>query len=122
MITKKLFIKMMNAAERFSAETDRWSNFGIDIYDLPIGLIPWEMFNCWMDSHFDVDGQDWIDWYLWERKSLTTGEILPCYNEDDSEFYVKDPADLWELVASHVINTQTDSSCPYYKSEKCINS
>lgn len=122
MITKELFIKMMDAAEKFSEEVDRWSNFGIDVYDLPIGFIPWEMFDCWVDSHFDVDGQDWIDWYLWERKSLTTGEILPCYDENDSEFYVKDPSDLWELVVSHIINNKTDSSCPFYKSEKCTNS
>lgn len=122
MITKELFIKMITTAERFSSETDRWSNFGIDVYDLPIGSIPWEMFNYWMDSHFDIDGQDWIDWYLWERKSLTTGEILPCYNENDSEFYINNPADLWELVVNHIIKPSADSHCPYYQSEKCINS
>ena len=57
MITKELFIQMMELSEKFSNEIDRWNDFGIDVYDLPIGSIPWEMFYCWVDSHFDEDGK-----------------------------------------------------------------
>jgi hypothetical protein len=121
MITKELFIKMINSAEKFSAEIDRWNDFGIDVYDLPIGSIPWEMFTYWATSQFDEAGQDWIDWYLWERKDFS-GNLLACYDEDGSKFFVNNPEDLWELVVSHILKHDLDCRCPHYNSETCTNS
>ena len=102
MITRELFIKMISSAEKFSAEIDRWNDFGIDVYDLPIGSIPWEMFTCWAASQFDEAGQDWIDWYLFERISIKTGEILACFDENGKGFYIKTPEDLWEIVIEYL--------------------
>lgn len=116
MITKELFIKMINSAEKFSAEIDRWNDFGIDVYDLPIGSIPWEMFTYWASSQFDELGQDWIDWYLWERKDFS-GNILACYNEDGSKFFVETPEDLWDLVEEYVLQPCSDNKCKFKKSE-----
>ena len=76
---------MINAIEKYDAEVERWNDFGIEIYELPIGEIPWEMFNCWLEDHFNSNGKDWINWYLWERKSIFTNEVLPCYDENDNE-------------------------------------
>lgn len=122
MITKNMFVEMMNLAEKFDAEVTRWSDFGIDVFDLPISEIPWQMFTTWFKHNFDLDGRDWIDWYLWERKSIVTGDILPCYDENDNEFYLKTPSDLWELVKDHVILPCADSGCKLSKSETCTNS
>lgn len=121
MITKKNFIEMINLSEKFDAEITRWSDFGIDIFDLPISEIPWRMFTSWCNSNFDTVGQDWIDWYLWERKSSTTGEILPWYDEDNNEFYVMNPEDLWNLVQDHVLLPCADSGCKLAKRESCTN-
>lgn len=120
MISKELFIKMIKNAEHFEAEVERWSDFGIDVFELPIGEIPWEMFNCWVDSHFDIEGQDWINWYLWERKSVITEGILPCYDENGVEFYINNPTELWEVVKEHRLKDCTDSECPL-KSKQCTN-
>ena len=120
MISKDLFIKTMQNAEKFESEVERWSEFGIDVFELPIGTIPWEMFNCWLDSHFDDYGKDWITWYLWERKSIITGEILPCYDENSNEFYVNNLHDLWDLVKNYQLKPCTDSPCKF-KYEKCNN-
>lgn len=102
-MTKEIFVRMMTAAEAFDNEVERWNDFGIELYELPIGEIPWEMFNCWLDTNFNSNGKDWINWYLFERKSIFTGEILPCFDENDNEFYVKNPEDLWSLVENHQI-------------------
>lgn len=109
-MTKEQFIRMMNAAEAFEREIERWNDFGIELYELPIGEIPWEMFNCWLHSNFNADGIDWINWYLWERRSIFTDEILPCYDENDNEFYVKTPEDLWELVEQHLFDYSEDEA------------
>ena len=119
MITKELFIKMMKATEKFASEIDRWNEFGIELYDSPIGSIPWDMFNCWVDSHFDKYGQDWISWYLWDRKSISTGEILACYDEQGKEFYVNTLSDLWNLVKPYRLKyCNQESKCKF----KCTNS
>ena len=80
MITKKNFIEMMNLSEKFDAEITRWSDFGIDVFDLPISEIPWAMFTNWCNSNFDAEGQDWIDWYLWERKGINNNEVLSWHD------------------------------------------
>lgn len=118
MISKELFIKMMKQAQSFSDEVDRWSNFGIDVFDLPIGSIPWEMFNTWVDSHFDYEGAEWISWYLWERVSVVTGGILACYDENGDEFYVNDLQELWNIVESHRLKPSLDETCAFYKTCK----
>lgn len=123
MLTKKLFVRMIEAAENFNNEIDRWRDFGIGILEHPISEIPWEMFYCWVDSHFNFDGKDWINWYLWERKSFVTNEVLPCYDENHNPFYVNTPSDLWKLVEPHLLTICIDNECPMSKNNtECTNS
>ena len=111
MITKEQFTRMMDAAEAFEQEVERWNDFGIELYELPIGEIPWEMFNCWLHSNFKAEGIDWINWYLFERRSIFTNEVLPCYDEEDNEFYVNTSEDLWELVEMHQLDYSVEEAC-----------
>lgn len=111
MMTKEQFVRMVDAAEAFDEEIERWNDFGIELFELPIGEIPWEMFNCWLDITFNSDGKDWINWYLWERKNVFTGEVLPCWDENDQEFYVNTPEDLWKLVEQHQLDYSEDEAC-----------
>lgn len=99
---KEEFITMVETAEKFSAEADRWNDFGINIFELPIYNIPWKWFHVWADNNFTNDGRDWIDWYLFERKSITTGEILACFDEDGNMFFVKTVEELWDVVKDYV--------------------
>ena len=117
MITKESFIKMIKLAEKYSAEIDRWVDFGFDIYEMPISSIPWEMFNCWMNEYFNEDGKDWINWYLWERISIVTKEILPCYDEEGEEFYINNPSDLWNLIEQYRLKPCADRICPLNDNE-----
>lgn len=118
MINKQSFIKMMSLAEQFMEEEDRWNKFGIEIYEMPISSITWDMFNCWSSSHFDPEGKDWISWYLWERKSINTNEVLACYDENGTPFYINTPEDLWNLVECHRLCI--DSPCNFIGVGECI--
>jgi hypothetical protein len=113
MISKELFVKLITSAEKFSAEIDRWSDFGIDLFENNITILPWEIFQYCLDSHFDEDGKDWISWYLWERHGFNSNEVLPCYNEDGTPFYVNTPEDLWDLVALHRLRPCLDTPCSF---------
>jgi hypothetical protein len=76
------------------------------------------MFTAWYESHFTPEGQDWITWYLWERKSYATGEILPCHDVEGNKFYVNDLDQLWDIVAPLRIKPCIDQPCTYYKTCK----
>jgi hypothetical protein len=95
------FVAMINAIERYDAEVERWADFGIELYELPICELTWELINMYLEEMFNKDGIDWINWYIYERKSIFTGEVLPCFDEEGKEFYVNTPEDLWKLVEQH---------------------
>ena len=95
------FVAMINAIEKYDAEVERWANFGIELYELPICELTWELINMYLEEMFNEDGVDWINWYIYERKSIFTGEVLPCFDEEGKEFYVNTPEDLWKLVEQH---------------------
>lgn len=95
------FVAMVNAIEKYDAEIERWADFGIELYELPICEIPWKLINMYLEEVFNEDGVDWINWYIYERKSIFTGEVLPCFDEEGKEFYVNTPEDLWKLVEQH---------------------
>lgn len=103
-MTKEQFVRMMDATEAFEQEIERWNDFGIELYELPIGEIPWEMFNCWLHSNFNEFGVDWINWYLFERISVITHRVLPCYDEEGNKVFLNTADDLWEWVKGYVIN------------------
>ena len=95
------FVAMINAIEKYDAEVERWADFGIELYELPICELTWELINMYLEEMFTKDGVDWINWYIYERKSVITGEVLPCWDEEGKEFYVNTPEDLWKLVEQH---------------------
>ena len=95
------FVAMVNAIEKYDAEVERWNDFGIELYELPICELTWELINMYLEEMFNTDGVDWINWYIYERKSIFTGEVLPCWDEEGKEFYVNTPEDLWKLVEQH---------------------
>lgn len=95
------FVAMVNAIEKYDAEVERWADFGIELYELPICELTWELINMYLEEMFNEDGVDWINWYIYERKSIITGEVLPCFDEEGKEFYVNTPEDLWKLVEQH---------------------
>lgn len=95
------FVAMVNAIEKYDAEVERWADFGIELYELPICELTWELINMYLEEMFNEDGVDWINWYIYERKSIFTGEVLPCFDEEGKEFYVNTPEDLWKLVEQH---------------------
>ena len=95
------FVAMINAIEKYDAEVERWADFGIELYELPICALTWELINMYLEEVFNEDGVDWINWYIYERKSIFTGEVLPCFDEEGKEFYVNTPEDLWKLVEQH---------------------
>lgn len=97
---KENFLKLITNAECYSKELDRWSEFGIDLFELPIAEISWDFFNIAIQSVFTTQGIDNINWWLFEKKTPysknleirdSSGNIIPTDTIED----------LWELVKNY---------------------
>lgn len=99
MITKEQFTELINTILAFNKELDRWHEFGIDLFDLPIGDISTRMSELTYTNLFDDKGIDWINWWLYDRPALFEDyEPNKAYNEDGSEIPTETIDDLWNLV------------------------
>lgn len=99
MITKEQFTKVIEDTLKLNKEYDRWDNFGINLWELPIGDIVANLAESIWDITFDEDGVDWINWWIYERPALFEGdEVNKAYNEDGSEIPTETVDDLWNIV------------------------
>ena len=99
MITKEQFTKVIEDTLKLNKEYDRWDDFGINLWELPIGDIIANLAESIWDITFDEDGVDWINWWIYERPALFEGdEVNKAYNEDGSEIPTETVDDLWNIV------------------------
>ena len=99
MITKEQFTKVIEDTLKLNKEYDRWDDFGINLWELPIGDIVADLTESIWDITFDEDGVDWINWWIYERPALFEGdEVNKAYNEDGSEIPTETVDDLWNIV------------------------
>ena len=76
------------------------------LYDLGIDLMNYndiyhEIISSLMLSTFNVEGKDWIDWYLYERPSFSGKEPLKAFDKDGNEI-CHNIESLWETVKEYV--------------------
>lgn len=55
-MTKEGFIKLIENALNYSKELDRWSDFGIDLFELPISELGWNFLNVVLPELFSDEG------------------------------------------------------------------
>ena len=99
-MTKEGFIKLIENAQNYDKELDRWYDFGIELYEFPVSELGWRFLNITLPELFSDDGVDWINWWLFEKPGLR-GEPNQAYNEDGSIIPTDTIDDLWELVKEY---------------------
>ena len=98
-MNKEQFIEIIKQHQEQEERLDRLSEI-ID-YGSPLVEFGWLMFDNVMREAFNETQVDWIFWWLYERISLTTGEELPYWDENDVEHYVHTPEELWDLIQNY---------------------
>ena len=98
-MNKEQFIEIIKQHQEQEKRLDRLSEL-ID-YGSPLVEFGWLMFDNVMHEAFNETQVDWIFWWLYERISLTTGEELPYWDENDVEHYVHTPEELWDLIQNY---------------------
>lgn len=94
-MTKEGFIKLIENAQNYNKELDRWSDFGIDLFELPISELGWNFLNVVLPELFSDEGVDWINWWLFEKpggdpNQAYDGNVIPTDTIDDLWNIVKD--------------------------------
>ena len=89
MITKELFIELLEKVQKHDAYLD---TYDIIQFDHPFVDFGFDMFTRLLNIYFTETGVDWITWYLWER------DVDKYYWIGDVQYEVPDLESLWELV------------------------
>ena len=96
---RETFLNVIKLHQEQEKRLDRLSEI-ID-YGSPLVEFGWLMFDELIQEAFNETQVDWIFWWLYERISLTTGEELPYWDENDVEHYVHTPEELWDLIQNY---------------------
>ena len=97
-MTKEGFIKLIENAQNYNKELDKWHDFGIDLFDLPISELGWNFFDTILQELFTDEGIEWITWWVYDRISIITGEPLKVHDNNGNVIPTDTIDDLWNLV------------------------
>lgn len=100
MITKEQFIKHINLVQSEEKELDKWKDIGIDIWSSDLVQNLYEHRDLVIELTFDVEGQDWINWWLYEAIKIDDAEAI---DENGNDIPTRTIDDLWNLVENHRI-------------------
>lgn len=100
MIDKSLFVEYIKKYQTQNKKLDQLAELGFDIWDTQVIEFGWQMFDIFIKSNFNEDGQDWINWWLYERDFCSDRR---AWNEDGSEIPIETVDDLWNLVKKYRI-------------------
>lgn len=99
-MTKEGFIELVENAMNYSKELDRWNDFGICLFELPISELGWNFFNVSLSELFSDEGIDWINWWLFEKPGFG-GDPNQAYDKDGNIIPTDTIDDLWNIVKDY---------------------
>jgi hypothetical protein len=95
----KQFVELIENLEKSLKRSSALYDLGVDLMDY--NDIYHEVINSLMLETFNVEGKDWIDWYLYERPSFNDKEPLKAFNVDGTEI-CHNIESLWETVKEYM--------------------
>lgn len=100
MITKEQFIRHINFIQSEEEEIEKWQNIGLDIWESNLVQNLYEHRDLVTELAFDEEGQDWINWWLYEATKQVDSEAT---DENGNDIPTRTIDDLWNLVKNHRI-------------------
>lgn len=101
-MTKEGFEKLIVNAQNYQKELDRWANFGIELFELPISEYGWNFLNIALLELFSEEGVDWVNWWLFEKPGIFGGESNQAWDKDGNVIPTDTIDDLWNLIKEYL--------------------
>lgn len=108
MITKEEFTKYLTQYQIFEKAIDRLSEalsgskYGLPLFETDWGEAVGEMLDTFIDSHFTIDGADWITYYLFEDiedKLVEITKPADMFNKEKKiEYHLNSLDELWDFL------------------------
>jgi hypothetical protein len=95
----KQFEQLIKDLEKCSERTSALYNLGMDLMDYNDTYH--KIISFLILSIFNVEGKDWIDWYMYERPSFSGKEPLQAFDVDGTEI-CHNIESLWETVKPYI--------------------
>lgn len=99
-MTKEGFVKLIENAQNYDKELDRWNDFGISLFELPISEIGWNFLNIILLELFTDEGVDWVNWWVFERLGFGE-EPNQAFDENGNVIPTDTVDDLWNIVKDY---------------------
>ena len=99
LLSKKDFIKLIEGIQGFSKYLDKLDDLKVYVIESELHEYPYRLFDFIIGQAFDEDGEDWINYYLYELPSLGEGDHV--FGKDGTVIPLKNIDDLWELVKDY---------------------
>lgn len=101
MIDEILFKKIIKEHKLQNERLQVLESYGFNIWDTPVLNFGFIMFDRLIETNFDEEGRDWINWWLYERDLL--GNKPQAWDENGNVIPTETVDDLWNLVEKHKI-------------------
>lgn len=101
MITKEKFVEIIKLHLAQDAAMDKLQELDIQAFESPLVEFGFLMFENLIEHTFNIEGRDWIFWWLYEKKLL--GDGPSAINDDGSELPTETIEDLWNIVEKYRI-------------------
>lgn len=107
MITKDVFLKIVEINQRNDSNTDLLRNIGIYIIDSPFNEDLYFLTNYIISKEYNKEGLDWFSWWLYElpmMKEKHDSKEHFAYNEDGTPIILDTPEQLYEFLEENYKN------------------
>lgn len=104
MVSKENFTKIITKYRDWNDRVHQVANvLGLDFLNSDWIEYPHFLFQDFINSHFNENGVDWINWWLFEKPMLSEGEEL-AWDENHNEILTETVEDLWNIVENYRLN------------------
>ena len=100
-ITKEQFIDIISQYSIQDERLNNLENLGFNIWETPIIDFGFIMFDLVIKTNFTREGQDWINWWLYERDNSWNSRVAKAFDEDNNEILTETTEDLWNIVEKY---------------------
>lgn len=103
MITKENFIEIISSCKDQRDNLNELEALGFEIWKTSVVDFGFIMFDNVINTNFNDEGAEWINWWFLERDNEWFSEIGKAWDKNGKEVPIETIEDLWNIVEKYRI-------------------